>query len=262
MSKYFIWLLSIIIVFQHSYSKKEIITIDDFTFGEALQNSTKTYSKLFIIFYTYRCPYCSHCIKVLKEQVIKNYEDTDRINFGLVNLNEPGNLWIGIRFNITKIPYIILIEENRMYTFNEQFEESAVLQFINEEKFVEDSLEIPQEVGYFRKLKLFVNELTKRIQIKFHDLFKKYGINFKWNNTMTYGLLISIVIFIIYFENKLIVITKNLWEKSNDKDNLNENENKSEKKEEKEEKENKENKENKDKNEDKDKNKIEKQKKE
>ena len=60
-----------------------------------------------------------------EEQVIKNYEDEDEIEFGSVNLDKQSNVWLGVRFNITKIPFIILIENKRMYKYPEQlFEES------------------------------------------------------------------------------------------------------------------------------------------
>ena len=213
MSKFSIILL-IIIIFQIVYSKKEVITLDDFTFGEALNNSTKTQSKLFIIFYARKCPYCDHSIQILKERVINYFKDEDKVDFAIVNLNQQGNLWLTIRFNITQIPFIILIENNRMYPFKSQFEENTVVKFINEEKTIEDSLEIPGEVNYFTKAKLFVNELTKKIKKKMESILQKYGIKAYWNNTMTLIVLLSIIFFIIYFETKLFSVSRNIIDKN------------------------------------------------
>ena len=180
------------------------------SFDKELQNSIEAKSKLFLIFYISNCPYCAHAIKVLKEDIIKNYEDEDEINFATVNLDKQSNIWLGVRFNITRIPYIILIEDKRMYLFQNQFEESVVLKFIEDEKNIEDSIDIPENVGIMNKANIIMHELTERIKKTMELLFDRFGIKIYWNNTMSYILLIVLLIFVIYLENKLILFIRQI----------------------------------------------------
>ena len=133
-------------LFQIYLSSKKIMVIEGNNIDSAIKNSMEGKSKLFLIFTVKNCPYCSHALKILKEKVVKNFEEEEEIFFGHVDLDNQLNVWLGIRFNITKIPYIILIENNKIFHFESQFEESLVLKFINEEKNLEEGEDIPREV--------------------------------------------------------------------------------------------------------------------
>ena len=76
--------------------------------------ASETNFKLFLLFYVNNCEYCNMALKILKTQVIKNFEDEDEISFGSINLDEQKNVWFGLRFNVTRIPYIILIENKKI----------------------------------------------------------------------------------------------------------------------------------------------------
>ena len=187
-------------------SEKKILLIEGDYFDKAIQNAISSNYKLFLIFHVKKCQYCTHSLKVLKNQVIKNYEDDENIFFGSVNLDDQSNVWLGIRFNITKIPYIILIENKRMYHFESQFEESLVVKFINEEKNVEDGLEIPPSVSFRKKFEIAVEELTETIQ----GTLKKYLGLKMWSSKMTYILLAFLFVSVIYIESSIINKCKNL----------------------------------------------------
>ena len=222
MSKNSFFLLLILIIFQLTYSKKEIMILEGDSFDEAIKNSIEAKSKLFIIFHIKKCPYCDHAIRVLKDRILSNYEDEDEINFALVNLDRQSNVWLGARFNITRIPYIILIENKKMYQFQNQFEESIVLKFIEDEKVIEDARDIPETFGLMNKVNLIMRDLNERIKESMQIIFDKYGIKIRWNNSMTYILLFILLIFIMYFENKLIEVIRRVckfdkYSKSSDK---------------------------------------------
>jgi hypothetical protein len=198
-------------LFHQTLEIKQIMIYEGDSFDTALQNSIKERKKLFVIFYINHCSYCAHSIKVLKEQVIKNYDDEDEIEFGSVNLDKQSNVWLGVRFNITKIPFIILIENKRMYKFQEQpFEESIVLKFINDEKNFEDSFDIPESVDWGTKFMIVFNEFTQKIKEIMQSLLDKYKINIQWNNTMTYILLAFILMILLFLEYKLLGFIKYL----------------------------------------------------
>ena len=226
MSKILLFLIITTIIFKSTNSRKEIMLLEGETFEETLKNSIESKSKLFLIFHVKKCPFCDHVIKILKERIINNYEDEDEINFGIVNLDRQSNIWLGIRFNITRIPFIILIENKKMYHFQNQFEESTVLNFIEEEKTVEDSMDIPENLGMMGKLNAIMRDLKERIRESMQIIFDKYGIKLRWNNTMTYILLTVLLISIIYIENKLIEVIRKIFKfnrvvKNEDKDKEN-----------------------------------------
>ena len=193
-------------LFELISAEKKIIIIEGDYLDKAIQNVISSNNKLFLIFHVQKCQYCTHVLKVLKSQVIKNYEDDENIFFGSVNLDEQSNVWLGVRFNISKIPFIILIENKKMYHFESQFEESLVVKFINEEKNVEDGEEIPPAVTFNRKFSIAVEELTQTIQ----GYLNKYLGTKMWSNKMTYILLVILFIGVIYIESSIINKCKNL----------------------------------------------------
>ena len=187
-------------------AEKKILKIEGDYLDKAIQNAISSKSKLFLIFHVQKCQYCTHALKTLKSQVIKNYEDDENIFFGSINLDEQSNIWLGVRFNISKIPYVVLLENKKMYKFEHQFEESIVVKFINEEKNVEDGEEIPPVVTFKRKFSIAVEELTETIQ---GYLDKYLGIK-AWSSKMTYILLIILFIGVIHIESSIINKCKKL----------------------------------------------------
>ena len=204
--KYVLFIILEFYLFELISAEKKILILDGDYFDKAIQNAISSKYKLFLIFHVQKCQYCTHVLKVLKSQVIKNYEDDENIFFGSVNLDEQSNVWLGIRFNISRIPYIILIENKKMYHFESQFEESLVVKFINEEKNVEDGEEIPPAVTFKRKFGIAVEELTETIQ----GYLNKYLGTKAWSSKMTYILLIMCFIGVIYIESSIINKCKNL----------------------------------------------------
>ena len=139
-------------------------------------------------------------LKILKTQVIKNFEDEDEISFGSINLDEQKNVWFGLRFNVTKIPYIILIENKKMYLYQKNFESKEVIKFINEEKNIEDALDIPDEITFFTKFKAAMRELGGNIE----KILEKFGVSKTYGLQIAYFLIIMGFISFIYLENKLL----------------------------------------------------------
>ena len=204
---YILFIFLILCLFQQSFSEKKIMIIEGDNLDIAIKNSIESKFKLFLIFHVHNCAYCTRALKILKEQVVTKFKEEEEIFFGSIDLDNQTNIWIGLRFNITKIPYIILIENNKMYHYESQFEESLVLKFINEEKNIEDGEDIPEPVTFKKKFKIAVKELTENMQ----GLMKKLGINIGWNNAMTYILLILIFIIFVYVESKIIERCKRIF---------------------------------------------------
>ena len=179
---------------------KEINIFEGEAFNQELQKTIESRKKLFIIFFAKNCDYCGYCVRVLKERIVQHYEDNNKISFGVINLDRQSNFWIGYKFNITQIPYIILIEEGKMYHFKEPFEETKVVQFIDEEKNIEDALDIPDDVGLSQKINFFMAGLIRQIS----DFFIKFGFNNNTSNILACVLLFVFLVLMIYLEHKLL----------------------------------------------------------
>ena len=203
---YILFFIVILCLFKSSFSEKKIMKIEGENLDVVLKNSYLSKFKLFLVFYVKNCQYCTHALKVLKNQIAKNYDEEEEISFGSVDLDNQLNIWVGLRFNITRIPFIILVENNKMYHYENQFEESLVMKFISEEKNIEDGEDIPKPIGFTQKFYIAVDELTERMQ----GVVDMIGLKVKWNISMTYAFLVLIFFSFIYIESKIIQRCKNL----------------------------------------------------
>ena len=188
------------------FPKKEIMLLEGDQVDYQINLSLNSNSKLFLVFYVGHCYYCGHVLKVLKEKILENFEDEDEISFGVINLDNQNNVWSGLRFNITKIPYIILIEKNKMYYYQNSFDEISVMKFITGEKEIEDALDIPPPPNFFVKLNAVMNELTEKIE----NIFEKFGLKREFAGKIVYIFVIIGFFIFIYIESKIILLCRNL----------------------------------------------------
>ena len=193
-------LFTLILLFSFSLSTKKIMILEGDQLDSQIKLASETNYKLFFLFYVNNCEYCNMALKILKTQEIKNFEDEDEISFGSINLDEQKNVWFGLRFNVTRIPYIILIENKKMYLYQKNFEAKEVIKFINEEKNIEDALDIPDEITFFTKFKAAMRELGGNIE----KILEKFGVSKTYGLQIAYFLIIMGFISFIYLENKLL----------------------------------------------------------
>ena len=103
-------LIIILLILNISYiSPKQIKIYLGDSFNQDLKTALETRTKLFLIFFAKNCEYCGYAVRVLKEKVVVHYENDNKITFGVVNLDRKDNFWIGLKFNITQIPYIVCL---------------------------------------------------------------------------------------------------------------------------------------------------------
>ena len=212
----YIILIILITLFSNISSSKKVMILEADQLDSQIKIASESNYKLFLLFYANNCQYCTMALKILKNQIVKNFEDEDEISFGSINLDEQKNIWLGLRFNVTKIPYAVLIENKRMYLFNYNFDEKAVINFINEEKNIEDALDIPEEMTFFWKLKSAMDELNENIE----KILEKFGVNKTFGMKLAYILIILAIILFLYLENKLIDCCRNYF--CNKRVNINE----------------------------------------
>ena len=74
-------LIIIMIIFMSLFQKisptKKIMYLEGEQLDSQISLSVKTDSKLFLIFYVKNCQYCTHALQILKNKIVKNFEDED-----------------------------------------------------------------------------------------------------------------------------------------------------------------------------------------
>ncbi len=221
MDNFFLFIsLLILLLNQIGTSKiKNYYNLTDSNFDNLVITDNKKI-KWLILFYVQNCKFCHQTIKILEKDIIPHYSKNSDIKFGLIDCDK--NLWLAIRFNLSYTPYVILIENNKLYQFKTFPGKDSFINFIDEEKTIEDSLTIPTSLSKIQKgikvFKGFSSEISKSIQ----DFLDKKGYKINWKNEYSMILIVVCTILFIVFEFILLVcITKccclNKTNESNDK---------------------------------------------
>lgn len=181
---------------------QEMLQLTDTNFDKEIATLSENGVKWFLIFYVDTCGYCKKAIETLKEEIIPKYEDNDKIRFGGVNCNT--NIWLSIRFNITYIPYMVLLENNKMYEFKNHLSPESFEKFVNEEKTIEDALEIPLHSTYFFLFKTIAKESYFVLKENIQQFMKRHGYNIQISNYVMVGIIFSSVIMLVLIESMIL----------------------------------------------------------
>ena len=191
------------------------------------------YNRWLLIFYSEDCKFCKHII-TLVNKIIEEKEFKNDIKFGKVELTY--NLRLQIRFNITKIPFIVLVTNYHMYEMKFLPTEESLTNFIdsdNFDQFKDFKKDFPQDLSFFDFIKNLIDfafkDGTKRLNI----FLKKKNISFQFTplllfmSCMIIGVPIATIFYIYIFgvlcrkDKKPIELEKNLNEKDDNKNNNN-----------------------------------------
>ena len=150
-----------------------------------------------LMFYLETCPYC----KVAKEsfeKLSKRKEATlNSLNIGTIECSQ--NHWSCLRFNVTRVPYIVLINDELLFEFKSYVSEGSLAAFITGEKTVESGLPIPQQMGFAYYMSLILKESVNVMNEQIEDFIEKtLKLNIKWRPSYTIiFLIVSLVVIII-----------------------------------------------------------------
>ena len=222
LKKIFVFSLTIFII-HISFSNtekvlsKDLIKVNDELFnkiispkkiGEKIENS---YNKLLsrkikwlLIFYADNCLFCDKIIDRLNtdKTLVKKIRQENKVNIGLINLDLFENIWINIRLNITRVPYIILIDNDteinfrpHIYEYKTYFDEYQIINFINENKNIEDAIKIPDDFNNMNKILILLNYIVNNVTYYFEN---KLGNLLNWDKNLSIVLLVFLLIIIFY----------------------------------------------------------------
>jgi thiol-disulfide isomerase/thioredoxin len=168
-----------------------IIELNEESLNNLIESNKNDKNKiLLIIFYANNCENCQEALNIISNDI--NEYKNNKIQFGKINCDLGENIWLNIRFNITRIPYIILIKGNNYYELNSNYDKYEIYRFINDKKDKIELLNIPNKINLIKKILIIINLAHYNTNI----YSKKY-----FNTKISINLMIFMIIlfFIIFF---------------------------------------------------------------
>ena len=173
------------------YSPDKIYELNDISFDYIIRDGT--IYRWFIIFYSRSCGHCRRAKKEISK-IFNDYKNISNLRFAQIEAYQ--NIMTNVRFNISGVPYMILIENDSIYEMElfPNYENLKDFIFTNFSD-VEDELKpIPKKVKFayvaWLILKQNLDELTNNI----NKFLKNRNIKFQFN---TLGFVILLICFII-----------------------------------------------------------------
>ncbi len=206
--KWVICLTLILSVIYVNSAKIHNLTDSDF---ESLTNRGQSNPWL-VMFYVSTCHYCKLGNQMIEKAAKLTEKERETISYGRIECNE--NIYTCLRFNITKVPTIIIIDKGYFFEESNYLTETSLIKFIKSEKELERGKELPPVFGY---LQFFMRSLQETM-IQLNKFMKetsknKLGIEIDWGNG--HSILLFAVIFIITFTIEFYLFTLCLKKKKN-----------------------------------------------
>ena len=224
--KFLIPFLILILFIKCDISKYDLT---DWTYDKEI-SYLNSQSKYLIVFHVLSCVFCQKTIQILENEVIPKYQYDKNINFGFINCDQ--NFWLTLRYNITQTPYIFLIENKKLYKFNEIPSLETFSKFIEKEKDFEDGENIPDKMNLIEVIKIVGNGILDEITIYIQNFLNEWNLKIQWNKYYTGSLLVILITTLFFFESMVLkVIGSLLCGKKDNKKNQDKNEKENNKKE-------------------------------
>ena len=224
--KFLIPFLILILFIKCDISKYDLT---DWTYDKEI-SYLNSQSKYLIVFHVLSCVFCQKTIQILENEVIPKYQYDKNINFGFINCDQ--NFWLTLRYNITQTPYIFLIENKKLYKFNEIPSLETFSKFIEKEKDFEDGENIPDKMNLIEVIKIVGNGILDEITIYIQNFLNEWNLKIQWNKYYTGSLLVILITTLFFLESMVLkVIGSLLCGKKDNKKNQDKNEKENNKKE-------------------------------
>jgi len=149
----FLFLINILLIYESTI----ITELNEESLNNLIESNINDKNKiLLIIFYANNCENCQEALNIIYNDIINEYKN-NKIQFGKINCDLRENIWLNIRFNITRIPYIILVKGNNYYELNSNYDKYEINSFINDKKDKIELLNIPNKINLIKKILIIIN---------------------------------------------------------------------------------------------------------
>ncbi len=176
--------------FNKEFLNDKIYELSDMTFEDSI-NAGKYY-KWCVIFYLKTCGHCKRA-KNARDKIFKKVSDP-KVRFAQLETEE--NMITNLRFNVTAVPYIVLIENNSMLELEKYPNEENLLNFCqsNFSNFEKEIIPYPKPIGMGKVSWIMFRETINGLVYQINYYLKKYGINHQLNFN---EFLILVVLFLV-----------------------------------------------------------------
>ena len=176
--------------FNKEFLNDKIYELSDMTFEDSI-NAGKYY-KWCVIFYLKTCGHCKRA-KNARDKIFKKVSDP-KVRFAQLETEE--NMITNFRFNVTAVPYIVLIENNSMLELEKYPNEENLLNFCqsNFSNFEKEIIPYPKPIGMGKVSWIMFRETINGLVYQINIYLKKYGINHQLNFN---EFLILVVLFLV-----------------------------------------------------------------
>jgi hypothetical protein len=185
---YLILILKIILSLSNTF-----IELNNDSFNELVEkNKYDKNKKLLVIFYTKNCYNCNEAIRIITNDILNEYRYDTKIQFAKVDCDLRENIWLNIRFNITRIPYIIIIRGNYFYELQSNYDTFELNYFINEQRDIKDISVIPKDISTIQK-----RIIIMRYTITYINKYFESRLNMTFNkNTIIFIFILFLILFL------------------------------------------------------------------
>ena len=208
--------------------QNELLELNDSNFDSTIQNGNN--NRWLILFYLQTCYHCTRALDILNTTLeLQEYENINNIKFASIEVSK--NPKSSVRFNITKIPYIILVENKTMFELDSYVSEQKIFDFIqtNFTDVANDLKPFPQYSFIKYCYVMFANSMYFALD-KCNSFLESKNVKFRFN---LITLILSYLVFCFISSFILVRITRKCFKKAknkkkDEKNNLNEDNNKNE----------------------------------
>lgn len=181
---------------------KEVRNLTDINFDLEVKNGIK--NPWYVMFYLETCQVC----KITKsdlDSLINEFEQENSLNAGVVECAK--NIWTCLRFNITKVPTILYIDQNSMFEFtNNTPTKDSLYTFHKEEKLMENRLRIPHALGYVGLVGKIAGEAVVMFNSYLNGVIISHGYDFNWTTIHSIFFFAILIIVLVVLEYYFITI--------------------------------------------------------
>ena len=166
----------------------EIYELSDGNFDIVIQNGNNY--RWFVLFYVSTCGHCRRAKKEIKAVFDKKEYGS---NLRFAQIETQSNVMTSIRFNITQIPYIVLMENNTMIEMTKYPNQNNIIDFIktNFTNNTEDEiLAIPVRPAFYYIAYVMLKESAESLRIYIMRFLHSKGYDFE---IKSYHLIIGFV---------------------------------------------------------------------
>ena len=173
------------------FSSTKIHELNDITFDYTIRDG-KIY-RWFIIFYSRSCGHCKRAKKEISK-IFETYNNISNLRFAQIEAYQ--NTVTNIRFNISGVPYMILIENRSMYEMDlfPNYDNLKDFIFTNFTEVEGDLKPIPRKVKFAYVAWVILKQTLDDITNNFNTFLSNKGIKFKFNTYGFIGCILGLIV--------------------------------------------------------------------